>query len=236
MLCIHGQLESSTTNGPGNRAVIWLSGCNLGCPGCWNPDSHKHGAGIYRSIEHLGNWLEGIPNIDGITFSGGEPIQQIPDLLNLIRSIHSRNSKFSIGMFTGYRLEELEQGRFEYYSSLTGLMYKGGKFLWSQVAEHLDFAVMGRYNQKLKTSSLPLCGSSNQKLILFSPRYNKSDFKKQQAQIIISSDGKLVTLTGFPSPGVEAYASQTFNQEHKELGSCKEEESSNGNPFKCEDC
>jgi anaerobic ribonucleoside-triphosphate reductase activating protein len=44
-LQVHSFLESSSVNGPGQRAVIWLQGCSIGCPQCWNPTTHLRSAG-----------------------------------------------------------------------------------------------------------------------------------------------------------------------------------------------
>ena len=40
LMLIHSTLPRSAVNGPGERAVIWFQGCDLGCRGCWNPSSH----------------------------------------------------------------------------------------------------------------------------------------------------------------------------------------------------
>ena len=32
-------LPRSAANGPGERFVLWVQGCPLACPGCWNPDT-----------------------------------------------------------------------------------------------------------------------------------------------------------------------------------------------------
>ena len=37
---IHAIEPRSRANGPGARFVVWLQGCTLGCPGCFNPATH----------------------------------------------------------------------------------------------------------------------------------------------------------------------------------------------------
>jgi hypothetical protein len=58
---------------------------------------------------------------------------------------------------------------------------------------------MGRYNKDKHTNLLPMRGSSNQEIRLFSERYTLDDFRQQEAEIIIAPDARLITLTGFPT-------------------------------------
>jgi anaerobic ribonucleoside-triphosphate reductase activating protein len=46
MLRVHSVMEVSRVNGPGRRAVVWLQGCSLHCPGCWNPETHAKQGGM----------------------------------------------------------------------------------------------------------------------------------------------------------------------------------------------
>lgn len=83
-LKVHSLLESSVANGPGQRAVIWVQGCTLGCPGCWNPLSHRRSTGTEWGIEELAGWLKSVRSrieISGVTISGGEPLEQAPGLV-----------------------------------------------------------------------------------------------------------------------------------------------------------
>ena len=50
--------------------------------------------------------------IEGVTFSGGEPMQQALDLLDLIRLLKRARPELSIGMYSGYTERELDSGRF----------------------------------------------------------------------------------------------------------------------------
>lgn len=204
---IHGKIENSHVNGPGDRAVIWFQGCHgMNCPGCWNQESHKHGAGSLETANDLVGWLEKQPNIEGITISGGEPLQQAVSLLAFTYQVRERLPYLSIGLYTGYTLKELEDGRFFWYwgesvadnTSPHDEFVPGTPTLWKQIRDNLDFAVMGRYNQLLRTTSKPLCGSSNQELVLFTSFYKPEDFEQQSVEICISPDGKLVNITGFP--------------------------------------
>ena len=52
-LRVHRFLPHSYANGPGARAVIWVQGCTLGCPGCFNPATHPHAGGELMPIATL---------------------------------------------------------------------------------------------------------------------------------------------------------------------------------------
>jgi len=68
----------ATMEGPGIRFAVFLSGCNLRCVYCHNPDTWKNGKPIdsdefvkqivrYKSYFRFGG---------GVTFTGGEPLMQ----------------------------------------------------------------------------------------------------------------------------------------------------------------
>jgi anaerobic ribonucleoside-triphosphate reductase activating protein len=196
---IHSRLPGSTVNGPGNRAVVWFQGCQtMSCSKtCWNPDTHSITAGREMSVSDLSDWILNL-FVDGVTFSGGEPMQQAGDLWKLITTLRGHQPGISLGMYTGYTELELSTGRYLILSTEDkdkNDRLKG--YLWEDIRQHLDFAVMGRYNHLLKDTSRPLCSSKNQKLALFSHRYCLSDFQPLQMEVHIDSDS-LVTITGFP--------------------------------------
>jgi anaerobic ribonucleoside-triphosphate reductase activating protein len=190
---IHGHVTNSTANGPGNRAVVWTQGCDLGCGNCWNPETHDPKGGFDMPTKDLVNWVLSIPDIEGLTLSGGEPLQQGYSVFCLVHDLKQACPRLSIGMFTGYSQKELEQpaDAFTPPAAWTRNNY------WSAMKKDLDFAVMGRFNQHMVQINKPLVSSRNQELVLFSDRYKRSDFEKQVIEVIIESDGTR-TMTGFP--------------------------------------
>src|ERR1039458_5691383 len=114
-MLVHSMLSRSAVNGPGERVVVWLQGCDLRCPGCWNPSSHTfdrtRDMRRRRPVEEVGAWILACPGIEGVTFSGGEPFQQAPELRQLCEYIRARKPALSIGVFTGYRSEERRVGK-----------------------------------------------------------------------------------------------------------------------------
>lgn len=194
-MLIHSKLASSCVNGPGDRSVVWVQGCNLRCAGCWNPESHAFLGERAESLVELAEWICAHAK-DGVTFSGGEPLQQLNELWTLTLLLKSWRPELSIGMFTGYTEQEMERG-IRFYVPGTGQWTEQDAFrYWQGVRSRLDWAVMGRYNQ-LQPSSRPMCGSENQKIVLFSHRYRMEDFDAQAVEMDFGPDG-LVTITGFP--------------------------------------
>lgn len=199
-MLIHNKLASSCVNGPGDRAVVWVQGCTLKCAGCWNPDTHAFSTERVESIVSLAEWVCRHAK-DGVTFSGGEPLQQMADLWLVIYLIRAWRPELSIGMFTGYTEQELDRG-ISYYVPQGG-RWEGEAAVryWQCIKRELDFAVMGRYNQ-LQPSKRPMCGSENQQIVLFSERYKLEDFEQQAVELDFSPEG-LVTITGFPEGEVK---------------------------------
>lgn len=183
-MLIHAIITHSRVNGPGLRTVVYFQGCSLGCAGCWNSATHAF-TGTHRSPEDVAAQILGVANIDGVTFSGGEPMQQAADLSALIKALKARRPGLSIGLYSGYSERELD-----------------GKRAWRGIREHLDFAVLGRFVRR-RPSSLPLRTSANQILHLFSWRYCEEDFRPQECEVQISQEG-LVQITGFPLAGSPA--------------------------------
>lgn len=181
---IHAIITHSRVNGPGVRSVVYFQGCDLGCTGCWNPATHAF-VGRARRAEDVAAQILSIVGIDGVTLSGGEPMQQGPALATLMSILKARRPSLSIGMYSGYSERELDASA-----------------VWRDVRQHLDFAVLGRF-VAAKPSSLPLRTSANQILRLFSGLYREEDFQPQECEVQITQDG-LVEITGFPLAGSPA--------------------------------
>ena len=200
-MLLHAFVPWSRANGPGMRAVIYFQGCSIGCEKCWNPGSHKFlGEGVsvlsvVRRVEETGRSAA----LEGVTFSGGEPMQQAAAVAELMSEIRNAVPGASLGMFTGYTEDELAAGR---YVTRPRSSAEGRRDLWRIVRAQLDFAVMGRYEHS-EPSAEPLRTSRNQRLVLFSARYQESDFGPQLVEVSIERGGSSV-ITGFPVLGIPA--------------------------------
>jgi anaerobic ribonucleoside-triphosphate reductase activating protein len=197
---LHALIPASRANGPGLHAVVFFQGCKLGCVGCWNPQTHPfHGAEttvndvvqemLKARREHT---------LEGVTFSGGEPMQQADSLLRLIQGLRWQAPELSFGLFSGYAEHELAQGQYWIWGDGSSEQHR--KRLWQEIRSYLDFAIFGRFNQA-QPSRLPLRTSRNQVLRLFTNRYTLADFSEQSTEISIK-EGSQVEVTGFPTLGL----------------------------------
>jgi pyruvate formate lyase activating enzyme len=87
---IHSIETLGTVDGPGIRYVIFTQGCLLRCQFCHNADTWEIGTGKQMSVsEVMDDLVSYLPFIEtsggGITVSGGEPLLQIPFLLELFK-------------------------------------------------------------------------------------------------------------------------------------------------------
>ena len=174
-LTIHRYLPTSLSNGPGLRAVIWVQGCSLACPGCFNPDTHSKTLGSTINVDTLVKQILAHSNqIEGLTISGGEPLQQAHPLSKLLKQIR-RLSSLSVLLFTGYTWKQIPN-------------VPAG----ADVLQHCDVVLAGRYNQSLRVAS-GLLGSSNKTCHFLTSRYSLVDLEAvPQAEVIIEPGGDIL--------------------------------------------
>jgi len=149
-LRIAGIEPESFVDGPGIRMTIFTQGCHHHCPGCQNPQTHDFDGGHFIDREEILQMIEENPLLDGITFSGGDPMDQSAALIPLAREIKERG--LNLVIFTGYtfeRLQELSQERPEMFELLT----------------FADILIDGPFVMAKKSLELKFRGSSNQRII-----------------------------------------------------------------------
>lgn len=149
-LRVAGIMKESIVDGPGIRFAIFCQGCPHGCKGCHNPDTHSFDGGKDFNIQDIINAIDENPLIQGVTFSGGEPLCQVEPFLNLAKEIKKRNLHLLI--YTGYTIEELEE-RMKTEPKLEELL------------RITDYLIDGRFVEELRNLSLSYRGSSNQRII-----------------------------------------------------------------------
>ena len=154
---IERSINGIKTLGPGNRFVIWVNGCNRRCKGCVSERLQKFEP---RNEQNLTEYLSqfNFSSTDGITISGGEPFEQIDELLKAIRFFQEMD-KDDILIYTGYTIEELQQKNDERINEII-----------SSIAVLID----GPYIEELNNDIGNLKGSENQRVLILNEKYRKA--------------------------------------------------------------
>ena len=109
-LNLHSIAYPVTALGPGQRLVVWVSGCSLNCKGCISPELQPAESGKAVKIDTLvKHFLELPVSLDGITLSGGEPFEQPQALTALLIELKKARPNWNVLAFSGYPLEYLRR-------------------------------------------------------------------------------------------------------------------------------
>lgn len=178
VLYLHDFLPTTRANGPGVRAAVWVQGCSLGCPGCFNPTTHSFEGGKATPVDELVQRIVALGDaIEGVTVSGGEPLQQRPALLGFLTKLKARTD-LSVLVFTGFTWEEMQQ-----FPEMSSLL------------KAIDVLIAGRYDAD-KHQAHSLVGSSNKTVHLLTGRYGLSDLQAiPPAEVVLTTDGEIL-VTG----------------------------------------
>ena len=144
------QLRSfDTSNGPGVRVSLFVSGCTLKCKGCFNPESWDFNAGQAFTQETIDEIISLVnrPYVEGFSILGGDPFESenIDVVTDLCRQVKAACPGKSIWLWTGRKYEKYQD---------------------HPIMQYLDTIVDGPFIEKLKvTEQGHYFGSSNQRVI-----------------------------------------------------------------------
>ena len=98
-------LAATRAEGPGERTAIWVQGCAIRCPGCFNP--HLWGSrGGEQVVPHELARRVLDAGTDGLTLLGGEPFDQAAALARVAAEVGAAGR--SVMTFTGYTRSQLD--------------------------------------------------------------------------------------------------------------------------------
>ena len=189
LLNIAATMSHSRANGPGVRAVIWVQGCTIGCPGCYNAFTHAHEQRTLATPDTIAEWVSSLEGIEGVSFSGGEPFEQAQAVRSTIAEIRKRNPNLTFFSYSGFDLEVLQQSEDD---EVTGLL------------SELDMLSAGPYVHSERQSDLLWRGSSNQKLHYFTDAYSQhleTEWKVCSPVEEFQLVGDTIHFTGFEGGG-----------------------------------
>lgn len=151
---VYKRLSDVTTLGPGRRYCLWVQGCLRDCPGCVSQRARPLDGGYLMSPGALALEIA-LSAPDGITVSGGEPFLQaraLGEMLGRLKALY--DAEFGVIVYTGYLYEALRD-----VPDAEALL------------RHTDLLIDGPYMRE-KDDGRSLRGSSNQRVIPLSARYN----------------------------------------------------------------
>lgn len=183
---LHGVVPRSAANGPGQRFVIWSQGCALACPGCFNPETHTAAGGVTRTVDELVDEVLAEPNLEGVTLTGGEPLEQPAAVAAFCAALRAR-ADLGVIVLTGFTRAEIEADPAK-----------------AAAVEGADLVVAGRFNQRLEVGA-GLRGSANKVYWDRTGRYRPDELGAvPEMEVIIGADG-MVTVTGMAAPGRDVW-------------------------------
>ena len=168
LLPVHN-ISHSRINGPGNRLVIWVQGCKFHCKGCFNPETHPYTKEHLMDINELAEIINADTTIDGITLSGGEPLDYPKQIQSLLFGLEHRITTI---LYSGYHYEDIVSNE--------NLL---------NVIKLVDLSIIGRYDLALPH---PYFGK---KFVMTSDRIDINYFKPKQIVEYVINNGT-ITKTG----------------------------------------
>ena len=152
---IAGIYWDDTAAAPGISLSVYFSGCHFHCPGCHNPEAQNFNYGEDFDITIIRTIVEKL-NKNGVmrtlSILGGEPLcdENLSDVLRLIEWCKLDYPNLKIYIWTGYTIEELRERNNEEINL---------------ILQNTTCLIDGRYEQDKRDITLPLRGSSNQRVI-----------------------------------------------------------------------
>lgn len=178
-------LASTEAEGPGRRAALWVQGCDVRCPGCFNPQLWAdRGATVENPADAAERFVAAAlaAGVRGVTLLGGEPFDQAGALAVVARAF--RGAGLTVMTFTGYRFESLRE-----WALLRPDI--------ADLLEATDLLADGPYLVDRPDSRRPWIGSTNQGLRALTPAYAdvirrvEAEGGEDRIEVRISTDGSV---------------------------------------------
>ena len=150
--------DFDVANGEGVRVSLFVSGCTLHCPGCFNEVAWDFEYGKPFTEDTIQVILDMLKPgyIRGLTLLGGEPFepQNQGAVVELLRRVKKAYPEKSIWAFSGYLFDR---------DILSGKL--GDRETIREYLSYLDVLVDGPFVEARKNLSLRFRGSENQRII-----------------------------------------------------------------------
>lgn len=147
----HSILNCDIANGEGNRISLFVAGCTIGCPGCFNNSLWPFDSGRPFTKEHEDEIIKLLKPeyIQGLSLLGGNPTEPSNEeiLIPFIKRVKNvYGDTKDIWLFSGHTWEYL-------------------RFVHDKLLELCDVVIEGPFIMDKKDLTLRFRGSSNQRII-----------------------------------------------------------------------
>lgn len=134
-------------NGPGIRTSLFVQGCPIHCPGCFNQETWDFTGGSHFTLDVALSIFKSMnEHIAGLSILGGEPlaVQNYPVVQPLVSDFKRNFPDKTIWLWTGYEWDVVKN---------------------YPIMDYIDVCVAGPFDVTKRDLSLKWCGSSNQQVI-----------------------------------------------------------------------
>ncbi len=136
-----------TSNGVGIGVSVFVSGCHFHCDGCFNEEAWNFDYGDEYDADMHSHIMKLLANehIDHLSLLGGEPLahEHLDDVMYIIADCRARFPDKKVWLWTGYRMEELDDRQ-------------------KEIAAMCDYVTYGRFVLSMRDITRKYSGSANQ--------------------------------------------------------------------------
>lgn len=146
-----------TSNGPGVRIAVYLSGCSLHCKGCFNHDIWNYESGSILDEETINKIIKSLEPeyIEGLSILGGEPldVKNQKSTLALVKAVREHfGDKKTIWVWSGY-----------VFNKNIPIIKKEN--ITESILKNINVLVDGPFILEKQDITLKFRGSSNQRIL-----------------------------------------------------------------------
>ena len=154
------------SDGLGIVVALFVQGCEFHCKGCFNSETWDFNGGkefTAETLQEIKDALTANGIMRNLSILGGEPLCQENLFLTMlvIKEVKEQFPNINIYLWTGYTIEELKD--------------KYSHPHMNYILNNIDVLIDGKYIEDQRDITLPLRGSSNQKII----NIKEFDFSKK---------------------------------------------------------
>jgi anaerobic ribonucleoside-triphosphate reductase activating protein len=146
-------------NGIGIGTSLYVQGCPLHCPNCFNSSTWDFDGGTPYTNDTKISIMSSLKNehVQRLSVLGGEPLaaDNPYECMDLVCSVKDEMPDKKVWLYTGFEAYELES-----------MLESGQKAMAIQLLmQNIDYLVLGRFVESDMDKNLKWCGSANQSVI-----------------------------------------------------------------------